>query len=94
MTRSLNQGTHVVVERLEARDEGSHQLSYSIVSGPVPVTDYSSTIALSASGPAKTHIAWSSTFTPVGISDQDAVAMFEKVYGGGIKGLQALFPAT
>ena len=93
-TRTLPTGGEPMVERLEALDEDAKMLQYSIVSGPFPVTDYLSTMKLSAVGDDRTKIEWSSTFEPAeGTSQDEAEKMVAGVYKGGIAGLAARFGA-
>src|SRR5205085_12056559 len=47
-TRKIPLGSEPTVERLEARDDDARRLVYSIVSGPLPVANYLSTMQLSA----------------------------------------------
>ena len=57
--------------------------SYTIIEGPLPVKDYSSTFM--AEGDAmSTTINWSSTFMAEGASDEDAVGVITGVYDGGL----------
>jgi Polyketide cyclase / dehydrase and lipid transport len=91
MTRSVAMGGTRITERLEALDPDTYSTSYSIVTGPIPVTGYLSTIRLTSAGDATTHITWSGRFEPDGISEADAVKMIEQVYAGGIKGIQKHF---
>jgi carbon monoxide dehydrogenase subunit G len=80
-------GGPTLQERLEALDDAGRRLSYSIVSGPIPVADYLATVAISdeANG---CRIDWSSTFEPKGISEDQARRMIEGVYRGGIAGIK------
>ena len=91
-TRTIRMGAEPTVERLEARDEDEKRLVYTIVSGPVPVSNYRSTMQLTPAGDARTTIEWSSTFDPApGASEEDAVNTVERIYRGGIAALQARF---
>jgi carbon monoxide dehydrogenase subunit G len=74
-------------ERLEAIDDARRRLSYSIVSGPIPVASYLATIEIcdEASG---CRVDWSSTFEAKGITDDQARRMIEGVYRGGIAGIK------
>jgi hypothetical protein len=51
-------GGGTVVEKLEKRDDAAHSYTYSIVSGPLPVANYTSTISVAAAGTGST-ITWS-----------------------------------
>src|SRR5436305_1081426 len=53
-TRKISAGRAPMVERLEERDEDAKRLVYSIVEGALPVTDYRSTMQLSAAGGGRT----------------------------------------
>ncbi|HMC52724.1 MAG TPA: SRPBCC family protein [Acidimicrobiales bacterium] len=91
-TRKISLGQDPTVERLEERDEEARRLVYSIVSGPLPVTEYVSTMQLSPAGDGRTRLVWSSTFQPApGTSQEDASRVVSGVYRGGIGGLQARF---
>lgn len=68
----------VIVDRLV--DEGPLHYSYEIVSSPLPVTRYRATMAVRPLGEARCELIWSGAFDPNGISDADAVALFEGVY--------------
>jgi hypothetical protein len=82
------------VERLESLDDGAKRLQYSIVSGPLPVQNYLSTMQLSEAGTGRTKLEWSSTFEPgEGLSEDDAKGIIAGIYKGGIGGLQGVFGA-
>jgi hypothetical protein len=81
------------VERLEELDNDAKRLVYSLVSGPLPVKDYRSTMQLVAIGDGRTRLEWSSTFEPDGIAEGDAITAIRGIYTGGIAGLQARFGA-
>ena len=75
-------------ERLEAFDDRGRRLQYAIVGGPIPVTGYLATIEVKDEGSKACRIDWSSHFEPKGISDDQARAMIEGVYKGGIAGVK------
>ena len=57
--------------------------SYTIIEGPLPVKDYSSTFE--AEGDAmSTTINWSSTFMAEGATDEEAVGVITGIYDGGL----------
>jgi len=74
-------------ERLEAFDDRGRKLQYAIVGGPIPVSSYLATIEVKDEGKA-CRIDWSSHFEAKGISDDQARAMIEGVYKGGIAGVK------
>ena len=93
-TRTVAFGTENMVERLEARDDDAKRIVYSIVSGPLPVTGYLSTMQLTPVGDGRCRLDWSSTFEPApGSSADDAAAVIRGVYQGGIGALQGRFGA-
>ncbi|APV37872.1 hypothetical protein PFAS1_00385 [Pseudomonas frederiksbergensis] len=82
----------VVVERLEAFDNAGKTYSYSILQAPFPATDYLATIRVDAQGQGA-RVTWFGRFTPVGVSDEDVVALFTGIYQGGLEALRANYPA-
>ncbi|MFK3774510.1 SRPBCC family protein [Pseudomonas sp. NPDC089406] len=77
---------NAIVERLMAFDEAQRSYSYSILSSPFPVTGYLSTLRVKADGQGSL-VQWSGEFTPVGVSDEEAVALFTGIYEGGLQAL-------
>jgi len=92
-TRTIGDGPTAIVERLEARDDATKTLSYSIVSGPIPVGNYFSTMALTSAADGRTHLNWKSTFDVTSGTEEAAVTLITNIYNGGIAGLQARFGA-
>jgi len=75
-------------ERLEAFDAAARRLQYAIIGdSPLPLSDYLSTIQVSEDGDDCT-IDWSSTFELEGVSEEQAQAMVEGIYRGGIAGIK------
>jgi hypothetical protein len=92
--RKIAMGPEPTVERLEELDNDAHRLVYSIQSGPVPVSNYLSTMQLSAVEEGRTKLDWSSTFDPAeGFPEADAVNIVSSIYNGGIGALQGRFGA-
>ena len=54
-TRKISMGPAPIVERLEERDEAAKKIVYSIVEGPLPVSNYVSTMQLSDAGEGRSH---------------------------------------
>ena len=82
----------VVVERLQAFDDAAKTYSYSILQAPFPATDYLATVRVEAQGQGA-RVTWSGRFAPVGVSDEEVVALFTGIYQGGLKALRANYPA-
>lgn len=84
----------VIVERLEAFDDHARTYSYSIVQAPFPVTDYRATIAVhEVPGTPACHVEWSGTFTPVGVGDEEAIALFHGIFTDGLTALRRTLDA-
>lgn len=86
--RTIKLGDMVIRERLESLDDATRTFSYSIVDGPLPLTNYLSTFTVVDSDAGKSQITWSSTFEAAGMTDEQAAQMVEGIYHGGIKGLR------
>ena len=92
--RTISSGSEPVVERLEERDENAKRIVYSIVSGPLPVVNYRSTIALAAAGEGRSALTWTGSFEPApGVSEEKAVSFVRAVYRSGIAELHCRFGA-
>jgi hypothetical protein len=53
------------------------------------VTDYRSTITVrEVPGAQASRVEWSGTFTPVGASDEEAIALFHGIYADGLAALK------
>ncbi|MCB2174011.1 SRPBCC family protein [bacterium] len=78
-------------EKLERLDDASKSLEYSIVSGPLPVEHYRSTITVTKIGPDQCEVSWSSTFEPKGVSAEQAEEVISGIYKMGFEGLKKLF---
>ena len=82
----------VVIERLQAFDNAGQTYSYSIVQAPFPATDYLATIKVQVQGEGA-RVTWSGQFEPVGVSNEEVVALFTGIYQGGLEALRANYPA-
>jgi uncharacterized protein YndB with AHSA1/START domain len=81
-----------IIERLEAFNEKERYYTYSIMKAPFPVTDYLSTIHVKKDTDGKSSLVeWSGSFTPVGVSDQEAISLFHGIYQDGLVALQKAF---
>ena len=71
--------------QLKERNDGETATgySYTIVEGPLPVKDYSSTFMAEGDATSAT-INWSSTFMAEGATDDEAVGFITGIYDGGL----------
>ncbi|GHF99430.1 SRPBCC family protein [Streptomyces zaomyceticus] len=84
----VNEDGGVIVERLESFDNDARSYGYSILSAPFPVTGYRSTLTVHAvPGQDTARVEWSGTFTPDGVGDDEAVALFHGIYRDGLAAL-------
>jgi hypothetical protein len=79
-------GGGTIVERLENRDDANRAYTYTIVSGPLPVANYHSTISVSPD-PKGSALKWAGTYDAKGASDADAKKVIDGIYDAGEKGL-------
>ncbi|MFL1997198.1 MULTISPECIES: SRPBCC family protein [Lysinibacillus] len=81
-----------IVERLENFNDKERYYTYSIMKAPFPVTDYLSTIQVKEDTDGQSSLVeWSGSFTPVGVSDQEAIELFHGIYQDGLEALQKAF---
>jgi mxaD protein len=77
-----------IVEELAARDDAGMTLTYTIVEAPLPVTDYKSTITVTADGEGKSKLSWGSTFkAAAGTEPAKAQEIIGGIYQAGIDNL-------
>ena len=82
-----------IAERLEALDDSTRQLSYSIVEGPMPVENYLATIRVEEAAHGGAKLSWSCDFEAPGMSDEQVGGMaagMEGAYKGMCEGLKKL----
>ena len=79
-------GGGTLVETLENRDDANQAYTYAIVSGPLPVANYHSTISVSPD-PKGSSLKWVGTYDAKGASDADAKKVIDGIYGAGEKTL-------
>ncbi|PWC89194.1 hypothetical protein TSH100_05505 [Azospirillum sp. TSH100] len=81
-------GGGAIQERLTGLSAAKHRMRYTLLSGPLPVRNYTSTIRLSAVDARTTRIIWSSRFEANGASDTDARKAISGIYTSGFDGLR------
>ena len=75
----------VIVERLEAHDDGARTLTYSMTdAGPMPLVDYVSTIAVSTNADGTATMRWSGSFGVSGADEGEVVGSIEGLYQSGL----------
>jgi hypothetical protein len=81
-----------IVERLETIDEKDKLYRYSIVSGPLPVANYTATLRVRDAGKGNSLVEWSSEFEPAtGAPEPDAVRAVQNIYQTGFDSLKKMF---
>lgn len=80
-----------IVERLEQIEEGDRLYRYSIVSGPLPVANYTATLRVKEDSKGKAVLEWSSEFDPAGATETDAMSAVQDVYKMGMDNLRKMF---
>src|SRR5208282_1242832 len=79
---TLKDGGGSIVERLTKHDDARHSYSYKIISSPLPVADYHSTISVtSAKDGSDFH--WSGKYLAKGTSAADAKKTIDGIYQAG-----------
>jgi hypothetical protein len=86
-TRTLSlKGGGTIVEALVKMDAAGHSYTYSIVSSPLPVANYTSTIGVAADG-AGSMTTWVGKYDAKGASDAEAKKVIDGIYDSGLKAL-------
>lgn len=76
-----------VVEDEISRDESAMSLSYRVVEGPMPFTDYVSTISVLSAGNDGCSVRWAGRFTPIG-PEEKVARLVKGIYGSALEGLR------
>jgi hypothetical protein len=84
-------GKAAFVEKQTARSDAEHSYSYTFVSSPLPVTNYTSTIKVTAKGEGTSVVTWTGTYTPDSGKEKDANEALNGVYEAGLSTIKAKF---
>ena len=84
-------GGGTIREKLEQLDEEGKVYSYSILSSPLPVMNYNSTLRLEKNDKGGCTVRWESDFQPSGAPETDAVKAIQGVYQAGFDNLRKMF---
>ncbi|TXN15775.1 SRPBCC family protein [Methylobacterium sp. WL122] len=79
-------GGGLLVEQEQARDDKKMSYTYTIMSGPLPVEDYKSTIMVEKEG-SGSKVTWTGSFKAKGAPDDKAKEAISGVYDAGLKGI-------
>ena len=85
--RSITMGGALIVERLEAYDPDNLSFTYAIINDdcPLPLSNYSATVQLTADGDGCT-VNWEGSFEPKGQPEEDVKELVNGIYTGAIAG--------
>jgi hypothetical protein len=75
-----------ILEGLESLDAAKHSYTYVILSGPLPVANYRSTISVSPDSNGSS-VTWVGKYDAKGVSDADAKKTIDGAYEAGLKAL-------
>ncbi|MDP4024746.1 SRPBCC family protein [Methylobacterium sp. NEAU 140] len=84
-TLSLKGGGTLKEEQL-SRDDKVMSYTYTILEGPLPVSDYKSTLAVAPEG-SGSKVTWSGTFAAKGAPDTVAKDAIQGIYDSGLKAI-------
>lgn len=77
-----------IVERLDELDPDTRSVTYSIPeNNPLPVLDYQATMTVVETGPDSCRLEWRASFSPDGITDEQADMAIQAFYGSVIPGI-------
>ncbi|QWG12049.1 SRPBCC family protein [Bradyrhizobium sediminis] len=92
-TRTLvtRDGKASFVETQISRNDRECSYSYAFISSPLPVTNYRSTIKVTAKGGGVSVMTWTGAYTPDSGKEKDAMDTLNGVYESGLAAIQAKF---
>lgn len=92
-TRTLvtRDGKASFVETQISRNDREYSYSYAFISSPLPVTNYKSTIKVTAKRDGVSVVTWTGAYTPDSGKEKDAMDALNGVYESGLAAIQARF---
>lgn len=92
-TRTLvtKDGKATFVELQTANSPRKHLYGYTFVSSPLPVTNYHSTLKVTAKGSNHSVVTWSGDYTPDQGKEKDANDALAGIYESGLQAIKAKF---
>lgn len=82
-------GKAAFVETQTARNDTEHSYSYAFLSSPLPVSNYTSTIKVTAKGDGTSTVTWSGSYTPDQGKEKAASEALNGVYEAGLSEIKA-----
>ena len=82
-------GKAAFVETQTARNDAEHSYSYTFMSSPLPVSNYTSTIKVTAKGDGSSTVTWSGSYTPDQGKEKAANEALGEVYEAGLTQIKA-----
>jgi len=82
-------GKAAFVEKQTARNDAEHSYSYAFLSSPLPVSNYSSTIKVTAKGDGTSTVTWTGSYTPDQGKEKAASEALNGVYEAGLAEIKA-----
>lgn len=83
-----------IKEEMTKFDDVKKEFEYVILSGPFPVTDYVSTVKVSAKSDESSEISWTTNFNTDKAAEEEMKGLFSGFYHAIIDGLEALVNAA
>ncbi|WP_234685786.1 SRPBCC family protein [Bradyrhizobium monzae] len=77
-------GKAAFVERQTARNDAERSYSYAFLASPLPVTNYASTIKVTANADGTSTVTWSGSYTPDQGKETAATEALNGVYDAGL----------
>jgi hypothetical protein len=90
-TRTLvtKDGKATFVELQTARSDREHFYTYTFVSSPLPVTNYTATIRVTARSAGGSTVSWNGTYTPDPGKERHANEVLSGIYKAGLDQIRA-----
>lgn len=80
-----------ITEKLTARSDAKMSYSYVILTGPLPVQHYESTLTVVPNGAGKSKVTWMGSFDAKGAPEDKAKDVIQGVYDAGLAKVVANF---
>jgi carbon monoxide dehydrogenase subunit G len=82
--RTINMSGMEIQEKLINLDDENHEITYSIVGGPVPIESHQATVSVTPAGSDGCEVTWSVTAAPDGTA-----GFLRDIYQGALDALKA-----